>query len=885
MSLPKLDFRILSSSSSEISEGSLLELKKPLSKSKGWHSSKYCTYPQSIYIAFDTPINLRQINLLSHEKKISEKISFYAYCPQGDISIKDYKTIPYLNFGYIKLNDNSDNNYKAREFKKIYVDVKCLYLRIDFNKNYSNGYNPFNQVALINIEFFGYKLPGYKNSLINIEITDENQEKLEDLSPIKNSNRNRDNKSFNMFLEEIVGEKLRELNLKLSESTKNQNSNECYRIKESINEIKNIGKKIYELQRKKNDAVNEENFDKAMEFKQSIDILYNQLNRIDINQKKQRSKRKHSSSKKNNSNSSSGNNSFIDNEDNILEEIKEETENDIDNNNTYNKKKKSNINNNINNISSTNNQNDLNNYNITNYSSISNGTKTLDLSQGKIVENFNSGRKSSVEFQDDEFYKQYDDRVPPGIKKRNIFNKSLEEIVQENKDIYIKKLDPLEEINKEDLENYQLLIEYIGEEGLRKILSNQYEYKKEGLDILSEKLNDIFNSSDIGKIIYILFKLIAVIFEDKKATLILKSMNLILEVFEKLLENLNNIKISKEVDNFINNRIIDKIIFKLNDTSEAIRKKSYDIIIFILYNKITNFDILINHLFLNDIKNKKNNYYIITTYSIILKLDIIKDILENHTKIINENISSEENFPKNSIVDYLIMQITSSKNEIKNECRPVMELAIEVLGINIFKRKLMNFSLKEIEKLKVKNLKEIIDFLKEINNNLNLSSDFTMKESIERMNSNKPFEDGKKKSSSRSRSKSKEDKNLDNFNKCSICKKQLGNENIINHMKKCVMCHQCKKCKVYVEVKNLTQHRLNECSKKDKFKLCERCQEAIPIELYEEHTKSNKCNKYKKNCNRCPLCHDDIPLSKDGFYKHLITDGCPYKKKYKKKEK
>ena len=71
----------------------------------------------------------------------------------------------------------------------------------------------------------------------------------------------------------------------------------------------------------------------------------------------------------------------------------------------------------------------------------------------------------------------------------------------------------------------------------------------------------------------------------------------------------------------------------------------------------------------------------------------------------------------------------------------------------------MNFSLKEIEKLKVKNLKEIIDFLKEINNNLNLSSDFTMKESIERMNSNKPFEDGKKKSSSRSRSKSKEDKN------------------------------------------------------------------------------------------------------------------------------
>ena len=52
MSLPKLDFRLLSSSSSEITEGSLDELKKPLSKSKGWHSSKYCTYPQNIYIVF-----------------------------------------------------------------------------------------------------------------------------------------------------------------------------------------------------------------------------------------------------------------------------------------------------------------------------------------------------------------------------------------------------------------------------------------------------------------------------------------------------------------------------------------------------------------------------------------------------------------------------------------------------------------------------------------------------------------------------------------------------------------------------------------------------------------------------------------------------------------
>ena len=325
MSLPKLDFRLLSSTTTETSIGSLQELKKPLSKSKGWHSERYCKYPQSIYIAFATPINLRQINLLSHEKKIPQKIWFYSYCPQGDITIKDYQKIQYLNFGYIKLNDNSNSGYKAREFKKIFVDVKCLYLRIDLDKNYANSYNPFNQVSLINIEFYGYKLPGYKNSLINIEITDDNTETIEDLSPTKNKPRDFITKTFNDFLEDICGEKLKELNFKLSENTKNQNSNECFRIKECINEINTVAKKIYNLQLQKDASVKDENFDKAMELKMSIDVLYNQLNKSDL--KGNRSNKKHNSAKKSNSNHNSGNNSFLDPDDNILEAIKEENEN------------------------------------------------------------------------------------------------------------------------------------------------------------------------------------------------------------------------------------------------------------------------------------------------------------------------------------------------------------------------------------------------------------------------------------------------------------------------------------------------------------------------------------------------------------------------------
>ena len=883
MSIPKLDFRLLSSTTSEDSLGSLQELKKPLSKSRGWHSEKYCKYPQNIYISFATPINLRQINLLSHEKKISQKISFYAYCPRGDVNITNYQKIPYLNFGYIKLNDNSDNNFKAREFKKIFVDVKCLYLRIDFDKNYANGYNPFNQVSLINIEFFGYKLPGYKNSLINIEISDENVEKLEDFSPTKNTQRIISKKSFNDFLEDLCGEKLRELNSKLSENTKNQNSNECFRIKECINEVNNIGKKIYELQIQKDDSVKSENFDKALELKQSIDILFNQLNRIDPDKKgNARSNKKHNSAKKSNSNYNSGNNSFLDPDDNILEEIKEENENEQEYNMNHNGKKILSINNNnINNINIINELNSgNNNYNNTNYSSLFNNTKSIDLSKGKIIED----NRNSFELNENENdFVDYDEVVIPALKNKIQINNSSDELNKENDndDMYKIKLGPLEELKKEDLENYQMLIEFIDEDGLRKLLSGQYKYKIMGYNSLSRKLGNIFQDKNKEKLFYILIKLIAQLIEDKKTPVNLDLLEIVLDVFKNLEKNKNEINLSREYIYFINDRIISKIIFKLNDTSEKIRKKSYDIIIFVLYHNIVYFDLLINSLLSKD----NNNIRTSNNFSIMSKLDMIENILQNYHKIISTNISSAENFPKDLISDYIIINISSSKKEIKEKSRSLMDRAIDKLGINIFKQKLMDFTLKDLEKLKIKNLNIIIDYLKQINLTLKLSSDYTMREIISKMKSNetsrkKSKSKSKPKNRSRSKSKEKEEKNED-YNKCTLCKKNLGNENIMEHMKKCDMCYQCKKCKVIIEIKNLTQHRLNECDKKDKFKLCQRCKEAIPIENYDEHIKNNKCNEFKKNCNRCPLCHEDIPLSKDGFYIHLIKEQCPYKVKYK----
>ena len=66
--------------------------------------------------------------------------------------------------------------------------------------------------------------------------------------------------------------------------------------------------------------------------------------------------------------------------------------------------------------------------------------------------------------------------------------------------------------------------------------------------------------------------------------------------------------------------------------------------------------------------------------------------------------------------------------------------------------------------------------MKNIKTNINLSSDYKMYEYISRTKRNGS---GKKKSQSKSKSKEKND----NYNKCKLCKKELGKDNTINYLR------------------------------------------------------------------------------------------------------
>ena len=806
--LQKLNYNIIKISSYEDESASISQTL--ISFENSWVSERFCTFPQQIIIKFEVPVNLRQINIISHEKKISEKISFFSFCPQKDLFIPISKVLNFENIGFINFNPNFASNYQVRELKRVSINIKSLFLKIELDKNYINDYNPYHQVGLINLDFYGFKLSGY-NDIMN-------------KNPSTNKKEDEDNNGYNILIDEICGEKIKQLNNKLTESNKNQNYNECLYYKELISKAKEMGNRIYSLQKEKNEAIKIEDYDKAIELKNSIDNIKTQL--YNLGEK---------SPKRNSCNSFSNNDRNNIEENNLNDNINNEIINNLDSQN----------------INNSNNNTKNNSFILSN-----NNSKSFE-SYNKRQSSLNSYNNTKSKLLDEEKvnYNKYDDMVLPAIQNRKKQNKTKEEIDLENNEIYKLNVGSLEELDNENNGNYTLLIPFIEEFGLRNLLSKQIYYKSEGMKILKNKLSKIFVSSELNEILPVLFELIANFIEDKNSSIVFKTLDLISQIFQYMDVNSEKINIDKNLYNFINDRIIQKIISFLSDGSEIVRNKAKEVFIQIIYENIISLNLLIYNLLHEDVKNKNNSHYILSPISVELKLFILKNILNNYTKIINNNLLTEDSFPKDLIIDYLIMNLNNLKNNIKDSCREVCILAFELFGAEPFKDKLPLLDKRQFERLF--KINKFIPMMRAISTD-SLDNNSNEK-SKNNSNNNSPIKN----------------KKLKPEYKCSLCKENIGSESLINHKSNCPMYIMCKKCKIYVEVKNLNNHKLSECKYKNEYKLCARCKEAIHINSYNIHNKNQKCNPWNSNYNRCPLCHRDIPLNYKGFFQHLIREGCP----------
>lgn len=121
-------------------------------KSNGWQSQRFCSYPQELILQFDSLVHLTQLQILFHEKKIPYLVELYIWNPRNETLTT---TVQYQRLGHFTLSDNSKNNYKSRELKSVTLDHWWKYLKILFGKPFFNKYNPFNQVGVVRIVCHG----------------------------------------------------------------------------------------------------------------------------------------------------------------------------------------------------------------------------------------------------------------------------------------------------------------------------------------------------------------------------------------------------------------------------------------------------------------------------------------------------------------------------------------------------------------------------------------------------------------------------------------------------------------------------------------------------------------------------------------------------------
>ena len=648
----------------------------------GWVSNRYCTYPQEILIQFPTMVNIRQINILINECKIPKMIELINCIPIGEknkfiINNNNIsKIIPsefmYENIGFIKLSTNIESNYKARELRKIYINVNTEYIKLRIHNNYPNTLNMFCQVGIVSLNFLGTKKEIKKkeknilsennnNENTNNNNTNNINDTVESLFDICiNTDEIKDN-FIDEKMDKTTNDKVKELIEEMNKKKENEEYDQCKLIKDKIDKIRKISLKIYTLEEEKKEYVKKNDFDKAKELKFNIDKIKKLLEffLLDTNYNKSKEEENKKSHGRNNNNLNDRK-SFM----------------------SYNQK-------------------ELNNEDFMEYDDI-----IIPVVMKRLKRNNNSFNGSG------------------NNSKENSYDSFDNMDINEN----IEKED-LEELDEKIKNKYDLLICFIGEDCLRKIFSKFIYYKEEGFDILKIKVKEIINeqknTSEANKYIVLLIDIIYNFLDDKHPSIVYKCLDIFTNILEAIEEKSKKSKVA--YDFTITKKILNKIKEKLNDISKKVRIKASELYCFMLNTDFCEYNTLLIELIENEVFNHFNKYllklnsnnkykYKLASHDnninyinkhenksskqlIIAKMDIFLQVLKNFDNAVKMKKTDKLKFPKNILGDFIIMNINHPKDDVREITKDVMIKFIEIFGNKIFNKMQMIIDDKELSKI------------------------------------------------------------------------------------------------------------------------------------------------------------------------------------------
>ena len=622
-----LKYRLIDASSEDASHP-LYELIRG-QKGPGWISSRYCEYPQTITIQFIQPVNIKQINICIHEKNIPTQIRFFAYNPSNtDEIIKNYKNLPYTYAGFIKMDSNTRSNYKLREFRKIYIDITCLYLKLELGKNYVNRYNIFNQVGLMSLDFFGKATPLSKNSKQRIQFYINDSVKPENVTEEE--------------LQGICGDKINQLKAQMEENIKLEQYDECKVIKAKLERVKMLGKKIYDLEYQKKIAVNNEDFDTAKELKGMVEKMKLNLDNVERMY-------------------SNGSTAVLTDPTSIEEQI---------------------VGPNVHNSNFNINENPAESNNVSNI----NNTSIID-SRDKL----NTSKHQKLN--EDDFL-TYDEIIIPTVLKK--INNETPDVIAESGEAEKGELEPLD---AKTMNTYLPFIKFIGEEGLRKLFSKQILWKEEGFDLFIAKMPDMFSSkdssSDVNNLITLVMTLVMLFLEEKHPSAVIKT----LDIVKLLLDSIKQHRTQLNIDLNITDSMLTKIKSKLGDVMPKVRTKTVELYCYMLTLDFCDYNNLISELIEEELKHIDSKYIPKSSKLILGKLEIFNKAFDDFQNAVQTKRTDMETFPYNLVSNYLILNVSHSKSEVRKMTRLVIGKFIKIFGTKNIQKKLERVDMRELAKL------------------------------------------------------------------------------------------------------------------------------------------------------------------------------------------
>ena len=493
----------------------------------------------------------------------------------------------------------------------------------------------------------------------------------------------------------------------------------------------------------------------------------------------------------------------------------------------------------------------------------------------------------------------------------------------------------LEPISASKLEEYKLITDVVGELCMRKLFSKQILWKDEGCEEFLAKINDVLdykvseevknkgleekekNKAEItNEIITSIMKLSMELIEEKHPLAIIKTLKILRKLFEYI--KIHGTKLN--IDLNITDSVLSKIKRKLGDANKKVRQEAVSLYCYMLTLDFCDYDNLISELLEEELRHYDSKYIPKSSNLISGKLEIFNSVFEDFDDALKSKRTSKESFPSNLVMEYLILNVSNNKSEVRKLARLNISKFIGIFGVNKIKKKLEKIEERELVKL-INEIPALEPYFPKIN------KDNYKANSISKINKSNKSNNSKGRKPSTSKNKDKivrkigekrkltnnlnkikngsqsntlnntrnnsfeKDKNKNEEKKiknkiknrtnefCDYCQRKMNKGEVIaNHwVTDCPMFIRCEKCNMNVEVKSFTYHKLKECKYKKDFKECRTCHEAFSKEEFEIHLR-NKCG-LKHGYTKCPLCHEDIQDNNKGFFQHLVKDGCPANKK------